>query len=87
VSGSLFSDSGEALMSAAVNHLGIVYLPLWMVNQTIETGELVIVLPEWKLEDNLTSIQAVIGHRPHIPSKVEAFVKFLKSELANLNWN
>ena len=87
VSGSLFSNSGEALLSAAVNHLGIVYLPRWLVTKALETNELALVLPEWALADSATSIQAVVGHRQHVPPKVEAFVSFLGAKLKNPVWH
>jgi DNA-binding transcriptional LysR family regulator len=87
VSGSLFANSGEALLSAVVNHLGIAYLPRWLVKQALETEALMLVLPEWKLVDSLTSVQAVIGHRQHVPSKVEAFVRFLSTKLSSSAWD
>ncbi len=40
VSGSLFSNSGEALLSAAINDLGIVHLPRWLVNNALEKTSL-----------------------------------------------
>jgi DNA-binding transcriptional LysR family regulator len=86
VSGSFFSNNGDAILAAALSGLGICYLPEWMVHEHLETGALQLVLPDLNLETGVTPIQAVASYRLHTPAKQRVFVGFLREKLSVLPW-
>jgi len=72
VNGTLNANSGEALRSAAVGGLGIINEPDFMVQDAVERGELVRLLPEFESESG--EIWAVYPSRRHLSLKVRLFV-------------
>jgi DNA-binding transcriptional LysR family regulator len=86
VSGSFFSNNGDAILAACLAGLGICYLPEWMVHEHLETGALQLVLPDLNLEAEVTPIQAVASYRQHTPAKQRVFVDFLRKKLSVLPW-
>ncbi|MCX7053976.1 MAG: LysR family transcriptional regulator [Proteobacteria bacterium] len=69
------ANNGQVLASLAVQGLGIVYEPDFIVAQEIRTGQLVPLLP-----DHLpprSPIAAVYPSRRHLSAKVRSFVEFL----------
>ncbi len=44
----LTTNISEALLTAVIRATGIALLPGWMVNQAVQCGELVRVLPDWR---------------------------------------
>jgi DNA-binding transcriptional LysR family regulator len=72
VSGSLHANSGEVLMSAAIAGLGLVNEPDFMLNEAIDDGRLVRVLPDY--EGIRGGIWAVYPSRRHLSLKVRLFV-------------
>ncbi len=75
VTGSLHANYGEALASAASEGLGFVLLPSFVLEPYLKTGELEIVLPEYKVED--LGIFAVFPQSRLLPPKVRTFIEFL----------
>ena len=69
------SNSGLALLEMAKAGLGIVNLPRFIVGQSLEKGELIEVLPEYKQQK--LEIHVVYPNRRHLPIKVRAFIEFL----------
>lgn len=86
VSGTFYSNNGDALLAACHAGLGIVYLPDWMVGCSVVDGSLVRILPEYQLNSKPTPIHAVYAHHNHTPAKVRAFTDFLKSKMSVENW-
>ena len=84
VSGPLRSNSGEALRQAALDGLGLVLLPAWMVGRDVATGRLVACLPEHRANpaDQHATIYAAHAHGSAVPAKVIAFVAHLRAALA-----
>jgi DNA-binding transcriptional LysR family regulator len=85
-SGSLYADSGDALLAAAVSRLGIVHLPSWVVAADIEGGRLVPLLEDYTVMPKATPIHAVFAHNRHLAPKVRVFVDFLNEKFADRNW-
>jgi DNA-binding transcriptional LysR family regulator len=87
VFGSLQSDNGEALITAAVSGLGVVMMQEWSIRRELEAGVLERILPGYKAShiefDN--GIYAVFPHSRQVPSKVRVFVDhiapYLKEKL------
>lgn len=80
VNGNFRVDSAPALKSAAVGGLGVVYLASYLLEDEIETGALVPLLPDWKLTHQLP-LQAVYPRRKHLAPKVSTFIEFLKAKI------
>jgi DNA-binding transcriptional LysR family regulator len=75
VSGSLSINNGEALRRAALDGLGLVMLPSFIVGDDLRAGALRAVLHEHT--DSPSSVYAVYPHSRHLSAKVRAFVDFL----------
>ncbi|EPT7033834.1 LysR family transcriptional regulator [Cronobacter malonaticus] len=69
-------DSGDAIRTAALMGLGIGFLPSFMVQNDIQQGRLIQVLPEARGED--VAIHAIYPNRRHLPVRVRAFIEGLK---------
>lgn len=75
VAGSLNSNNGDLLAAAAVQGVGIVLEPDFIVGSELKTGKLVPVLESF--EAPASPIYAVYPSRRFLPAKVRAFVDFL----------
>jgi len=79
VSGPFRSNSGEALRYAALDGMGLVLLPEWMVNEDLATGRLTPLLPglpAWPGRYQ-AEIHAVHVRADRLPVKIAAFVAHL----------
>ncbi|MGB0495179.1 MAG: LysR family transcriptional regulator [Kangiellaceae bacterium] len=81
------SNSGPALRAAAINGLGLAYLPDYYLKQNIAEGSLQIVLPEWSF--NQRQIVAIYPHKNFLSAKTRLFSEFLKSyfQRRELGWS
>lgn len=73
-------DSGDAIRTAALMGLGIGFLPSFMVQNDIQQGRLIHVLPEAQGEN--VAIHAIYPNRRHLPVRVRAFIDGLKHFLS-----
>jgi DNA-binding transcriptional LysR family regulator len=81
VSGPLRSNSGEALRQAALDGMGLVLLPEWLVGQDAAAGRLTPLLaglPAWPARYQ-AEIHAVHARTDRLPAKIAAFVAYLLS--------
>ena len=79
VSGPFRSNSGEALRQAALDGMGLVLLPEWMVGEDVASGRLTALLPgrpAWP-ERYQAEIHAVHARAERTPAKIAAFVAHL----------
>jgi len=76
-SGSFSANSGDALINAAHNAMGLVVAPEWLVGSLLAKGELVEVLAKHPPVPNRTPLYAVHPYQRFVPPKVKAFVDFL----------
>jgi DNA-binding transcriptional LysR family regulator len=83
VLGSLQSDNGQALITAANAGLGVAMMQEWSICEELESGALVRLLPEYRAShiefDN--GIYAVFQHGQQMPSKVRVFVDYIVAYL------
>lgn len=84
--GPLYCDNGEGILSAALSGLGICVLPVWLLDQHMESGQLVPVFGKARSQTSASPIQAVMAHRQHIPAKTRTFVEFLRGKLGAHGW-
>lgn len=75
VSGPMRSNNGEALTRAAIDGMGVILQPTFILSPALQTGRLEVLLPEWMLPD--LGIFAVWPHSRHLSAKVRSFVDFL----------
>jgi DNA-binding transcriptional LysR family regulator len=79
VTGPFRSNSGEALRQAALDGMGLVLLPEWMVGEDVAAGHLTPLLaglPAWP-ERYQAEIHAVHARAERLPAKIAAFVAHL----------
>lgn len=75
VAGTLHSNNGDILRSAALAGIGFYFAPTFLVGDDVRAGRLERVLPEY--DDTSLSIYAVYPHNRHLSAKVRAFIDFL----------
>jgi len=75
VSGNFRSNSGDVLMNAAIEGLGIIYEPTFLTYEALRQKQLVRVLPDWEAEE--FSLYAAYPSRKFLPPKVRTFIDFL----------
>ena len=84
--GPLYSDSGEGILAAALNGLGLCVLPVWLVGEYLQDGRLQTAFAPEKSRTPVSPVQAVMAHRQHIPAKTRVFVDFLRDKLSVYDW-
>lgn len=77
--GRLKFDSGEAIKDAALEGLGIAYLPEFLVNNDLEAGRLVPILTTYDTE--LLPVYVIYPNRKHLPLRVRLFIDILSQHL------
>lgn len=75
----LTANEATTLMHAALNGAGIAMQPTYLVENHIESGELIRVLSDWKLSE--LKIYALYSSRKHLSPTVRAFIDFIEREL------
>ncbi|MGE5338183.1 MAG: LysR family transcriptional regulator [Gemmatimonadota bacterium] len=75
VSGNLRSNIGDVLMNAAINGLGVIYEPTFLVHEALRQKRLIRILPDWEPDE--FSLFAVYPNRKFLPPKVRSFIDFL----------
>lgn len=79
IAGSIKANNGDMLRLAACNGAGIVFLPLFIVQDDLYAGRLVQILSAYTSID--LGIYAVYPSRKHLSAKVRTFVDFLVWQL------
>jgi DNA-binding transcriptional LysR family regulator len=71
------------LKDAALDDLGIALLPDFTAQAAIQSGELVVLLPDWRSIGTFAEqLYVVRPYTPHVPLAVELFVTYLKETFA-----
>jgi len=83
VKGSLRANNGDILTDAAIQGMGIIRQPEFLLRQALEDGRLQAILPDyqWLCLD----VSAVYPVRRHVPGKVRVFVDYLVDFFAQKN--
>jgi len=79
VTGRMQSNAAHTIRIAAINGLGLVMLPIYVVGSDIEKGALKVVLENYSLPP--LDIHAVYPHRKYLSAKVRSFIDFLQDWL------
>ena len=80
VHGNFQTNYSEALVSAIKDDMGIGMVCYWQIHQEIESGELQLVLPQFRPGRQQT-LYAVYPSRRHLPLKTQLLIKFLEQHL------
>ena len=80
-SGRLNANNGRAMVSAAVQGVGVILKPWFMVEDFIAQGKLVPLFEEY--EQPRADVYAVYPHRRFLPAKMRAFVDFMRDYFAD----
>ena len=80
VRGTVTTNDGETAVLWARGGLGVLLRSAWHIAPYLRSGELVEILPEWKLP--AADIHAVFPMKAHLSAKVRAFVDHLTLTLA-----
>ena len=72
------------LRNAALDGLGIIMIPTWMMREALSQGQLVPLLEDFPVIPPSTPIHAVFAHNRHLAPKVRAFVDFLAERMETL---
>lgn len=81
VNGNFQSDSGDALLQLALNGVGLVQLPIWMVNDHLKNGRLKQVLSDY--EGQPLPVNAIYPQSRYVPLKVRCFIDFLRQKISD----
>jgi DNA-binding transcriptional LysR family regulator len=76
VTGRMQANAAHPIRIAAINGLGLVMLPTYIVGKDIENGTLKVVLENYPLPP--LDIHAVYPHRKYLSAKVKSFMDFLQ---------
>lgn len=79
VGGRLASNDGEVITRLAQDGHGIMLRSWWDVQQHLESGQLVALLPDW--QGVSADFYAVYDQRRHLPARLRAFVAHLEEAL------
>jgi len=75
VSGNLRGNNGDILVSAAIEGLGVILEPTFLVFEALRQKRLVRILSDWEADE--FSVFAVYPNRKFLPPKVRSFIDFL----------
>lgn len=79
VSGRMQANVADAIRIAAINGLGLVMLPIYIVGRDIQKGRLIPVLENYHSPP--LDVHAVYPHRKYLSAKVRMFMDFLQAWL------
>lgn len=82
IAGTIKANNGDLLRLAAVDSAGLIFQPLFIVEEDLQAGRLVRVLDEYA--SNEFGIYAVYPSRKHLSAKVRTFVDFLVDSLSTM---
>ena len=83
VSGALSANNSEALRDAALSGLGIALLPDFSAQASLESRQLLPVLPRWRPVGAFAEqLYAIRPYSAHVPRAVTALVAYLREALA-----
>jgi len=82
VSGRLQLNSLDGIRRAVLNHLGIAYLPAWMVSQELQSGELRALLTAHAAPR--VPVNVLYSADRRLPQRATVFIEFIAQVLANV---
>jgi DNA-binding transcriptional LysR family regulator len=84
VTGNLQTNSAVSLLQAAVLGQGLIYVPIFVVQDELKSGQLVTVLTQFPMFE--LSIDAIYPHRQFLPAKVRRFIDLAAEHFHETRW-
>lgn len=81
VNGNFQSDNGDVLLEVALTGMGIVILPIWMVEHHLQEGRLTQLMSDYTGQN--LPFNAVYLQSRYTPPKVRCLIDYLKEKLPN----
>lgn len=78
------TNSGDTCRAVALQHLGIIIQPSFLIAEELRSGALVEVMPRWRSLE--FGIYAVYPSRKHVPPKVRLLIDYLVAALKKKTW-
>jgi len=78
-------NNGDTCRAAALQGLGIIFQPGFIVEEDLLSGQLIEILPDWHAEER--GVYAVYPTRQHLSGKVRALVDYLAEIFKHSSWN
>lgn len=83
VGGQFSANNSEVLRDAALNDLGIALLPDFTAQAAVQSGKLVVLLPEWRVAGAFAEQLFILRpYASHVPRAVSHFVSYLREHFA-----
>lgn len=82
VKGRMTTNDGEVAMRMALDGHGLILRSWWDAKKYIQSGELVQVLPDYRLPD--ADVYAIYQARKRVPFRIAAFIDYLMQSLADV---
>ena len=81
----LRTSNALALKQCALNHMGIILLPRWLIGRELKSGQLIDLFPEYTVSASAEGAAAWALHlsRQYTPQKTQLFIGFLKQLFRN----
>jgi len=79
VTGRMQANMADPIRNAAINGLGLIMLPRYIVGRDIELGRLQVVMEQYAIHP--LEINAVYPHRKYLSAKVRSFLEFIQDWL------
>ena len=83
VTGRMQANMADPIRNAAVNGLGLIMLPRYIVGRDIELGRLKVVMEQYGISP--LEVYAVYPHRKYLSAKVRSFLEFIQGWLPHQN--
>lgn len=77
------SNNSRALLSSALDGLGVAYLPRYVAHEAVEAGSLVPIFPDWTFEKRFAYL--MWRDDPFVAPRVLSFIQFLTDHFGHLN--
>lgn len=88
VSGNFSTENTSSLINATKQGLGISLMSSWTVLDSLQTGELKVVLPDYKAGlkgMHKSAVYILYPHRKHLDKKAKVFIEFIKEKVKTMN--
>lgn len=80
----LTANEATSLLHASLHGMGIALQPTYLVEQYIQSGQLIHILPNWKTND--LNVYALYSSRKHLSSVVRALIDYLEDYFSQQSW-
>ncbi len=80
VSGNFTTNSPSAMKKAALDSLGIMVAPTWLLEDSVERGELSPILTDYRATP--MEIHVIYPERRFVPARVRQFIDFLRERIS-----